>query len=175
MNRVSASIAHAFQSTALRFSVSRLTTFWSITSRWTTSKHSSNLDRPWTLSASLSSLDFGFSESPHTLDHGLPVNLWVHSISASKCISKLARFRPASESLNLVDLGLQVHLQPRSIPDSKCISEFTWSRSSSASPESLHRRLEIHLQGASAGVRWYRGNRCGQSDWEYLFGRCWSR
>jgi len=64
-----------------------------------------------------------------SLDLGLQVHLQTRSITASKCISKLARLRPASSH----DHGLQVHLQTHSIPASKCISEFIRSLSPSAS------------------------------------------
>jgi len=45
--------------------------------------------------------------SPNSLGHGLQMHLWVHSISASKCISKLAQSRPWSVSLSSLNLGLQ--------------------------------------------------------------------
>jgi len=51
----------------------------------------------------------------------LGVHLWVHSITASRCMSKLARPRPRSVSLSSVDLGLQVHLSTGSITVSKYI------------------------------------------------------
>jgi len=51
------------------------------------------------------------------------------SITASKCISKLARLRPPSSH----DHGLQVHLQTRSIMASKCISQLARSRPPSTS------------------------------------------
>jgi len=37
---------------------------------------------------------------PKSLDYGLELHLWVHSISASKSMSKLARWRPPSTSLS---------------------------------------------------------------------------
>jgi hypothetical protein len=45
------------------------------------------------------------------------VHLQIHSITASECISKLARLRPPSSH----DHGLQMHLQTRSIMASKYI------------------------------------------------------
>jgi len=126
MNRVSASIAHAFQSTDSRFTASRLTAFRSSTSRSTASKYSSNVDQSCPPTASLSSLDLGLSASQTWLDHGLRVHLWVHSILASKCISTLAQSRPPSESLSSLDLGQQVHRWYSSIPATKYIFEDWW-------------------------------------------------
>jgi len=77
------------------------------------------------------------------------VHLCVHSISASQCISKLARSRPPSASLSSLHLGLPVRLQTRSITASKCISEFTPSRPPSASPNSLDHGLPVHVQSLS--------------------------
>jgi len=51
------------------------------------------------------------SASPNSLDYGLPVHLWVHSISISNWICKLARSRPQSVSLSLLDCHFQVHLE----------------------------------------------------------------
>ena len=154
MNRVSTSIAHASRSTASRFTASRftasrLTAFRSIASSPTAFKYSSNFDRSWPLSV-----------SPNTHNCGFQVNLWVHSMSASKFISEFTR-----------SLGLQVHLQTRSIPPCRCISEFSRSQSPSASPNMLDHSLQVHLEGATAVVRRYRGNGGGQSDGEYIFGR----
>ena len=142
MNRVSASIAHASWSIAPRFTASRftacrlassgLTAFRSIASRTTTFKYSSNLDRSWA--------------SPNTLNYGFQVHLWVHSISASKCISTLARSWPPSQSLSWLNLGHQAHLQSHSILASKCLSEYTRSWLPSALPNSLDLGLQVHLQ-----------------------------
>jgi len=66
----------------------------------TASKYSSNLARSRPSSA-----------SPNSLDHGIQVHLHTPSITASKCISKLARLRPTSSH----EHDLQVHLQSRSI------------------------------------------------------------
>jgi len=93
----------------------------------------------------------------------LGVHLWVHSISASKSMSKLARSQPPSESLRSINLSLQLHFQPRSITasksisklarsrppsaslsSSKCISEFTQSRPPSALPNSLDCGLRVY-------------------------------
>ena len=71
---------------------------------------------------------------PKLHDHGLQMHLQtclitaskciseINLISASICISKLARSRPSSASLSSLDHSLQVHLQTCSITDSKCIS-----------------------------------------------------
>jgi len=94
---------------------------WSTASRSPSSMYSSNLDRSWSPSA-----------SPISCDYGLQLHLWVHSILASKCISKLSRLRPRITSLRSRDIGLQVHLWTRLIMVSNCICEFTWSRPPSA-------------------------------------------
>jgi hypothetical protein len=75
----------------------------------------------------------------------LQVLVQSRSITASKCISELARLRPPSSH----EHGLQVHLQTRSITASKCISEFTRSTSPSASLSSLDLSLQVHIQTRS--------------------------
>jgi hypothetical protein len=86
------------------------------------------------------------------------VYLQIRCITASKCISKLARVRPPSASLssfNLgfqvhpfvqLDIGLQVHLQTYLTTASKYISKFTRSRPPSASLRSLNCRLQVLLR-----------------------------
>jgi len=75
----------------------------------------------------------------------LQVLFQSHSITASKCISKLARSQAPSVSPNSLDYGLQVH----TITASKCIPEFTWSWPPSASLSSLDLGLQVHLQTRS--------------------------
>ena len=75
--------------------------------------------------------------------------LQTRSITASKCISRLARSRPPSASPNWLDYGLQMHLQIRSITASKCISKFAQSQSPSLSLKSLDYGLQVHLQTCS--------------------------
>ena len=65
--------------------------------------------------------------SPYMLNYVFQVHHWVHSISASKCISELNRSHPPSSSLSSLNIGLQMRLQTRLIPPSKCISQFTHS------------------------------------------------
>jgi hypothetical protein len=115
MNTVSAPVAPPSRTTA---------------SRLTASKYSSNLARSWPPSG-----------SPNSLDYGLQVHLQTRSITASKCISKLARLRPPSSH----DHGLQVHLQTRSISASKCISKLARLRP----PSSHDHGLQMHLQTRS--------------------------
>ena len=87
------------------------------------------------------------------------MHLQTHSITASKCIAKLAPIRPPSSH----DHDLQVHLQTRSITASKlvqswppsaylqtrlitasnCISNLTQSRPPSVSPNSLDYGLQV--------------------------------
>jgi len=78
------------------------------------------------------------SASLSSLDHGFQVYFQIRSITASKCISKLARLR----SPNSLDYGLQVYIQTRSITASKCISMLgrLWS------PNSLDHGLQVYLQ-----------------------------
>jgi len=100
-----------------------------------------------------------------SLDHGLQVYLHTRSITASKCISKLARSRPPSASPNSLDHGPQVYLQTRSITAckfarswppsaylhtrsitaSKCISKLARLPPPSASPKSLDHGLGVYL------------------------------
>jgi len=103
-------------------------------SKSTASKYTSNVARSYPASASSTSLN-----------HGLSVHLWVHSISVSYYISNLARSRPQRASPNLLDHGLPVHLQTHSITASKCISEFTRSRTPSTSPNWLDHGLGVYL------------------------------
>jgi len=49
--------------------------------------------------------------SPTSLDHGLQVYLQIPSITASKCLSKVARSRPRSISLSSPDRHFQAHLE----------------------------------------------------------------
>jgi len=73
------------------------------------------------------------------------VFLQTRSITASKCISKLARSRLPSVSLDSLDYGLQV----RTIMASKCISKLAQSRPPSASLSSLDLSLQVDLQTRS--------------------------
>jgi len=65
-----------------------------------------------------------------------------HSITASKCLSKLARSQPRSVSVKPHHYGLQT----RSIMASQCISKLARSRSRSASRSSLDHGLQLYLQ-----------------------------
>ena len=80
-----------------------------------------------------------------------PLQVLVHtrSITASKCISKLARSHPPSASPNSLDPGLQLHLCVHSIPFSKYISKLAQSRPPSVSPNMLDYCLQVHLQSCS--------------------------
>jgi len=113
------------------------------------------------------------SAPPITQDHGLQVHLKTRTITASKCIYKLAQSRPPSASPNLHNHGLQEILQTPSIAASKCISKppqvqppnlldhglrvctimattcistLAWSRSRGTSLSSLDHGLHVHLQ-----------------------------
>jgi len=65
--------------------------------------------------------------------------LQTRLITASKCISKLARSRFRSASLSSLDQGLQVYLQIRWITASKCISKLARSQPRRGSLSSLDR------------------------------------
>ena len=122
------------------------------------------------------------------------MHLQTRSITASRCITKLAGLQPPSSH----DHGLHVHLwtcvitaskcisnltrsQPQSqslnsqhyglqirmIIASKCISKLARSQPQSASPNSLNHSLQVHRYGVTVGVRRSRGNGSGQSDGVY--------
>ena len=91
--------------------------------------------------------------SPNTLNRGLEVHLWVHSISASKCISKLARSRPPSVSPNSLNYAIHVRMimaskfiakLARSRPP-ECISKYAWLLPPSAYSISLDHGLAVYL------------------------------
>jgi len=144
---VTSSQSHGFELTNQRIESHHLARLPSTASRSTTSKYSSNLAPSYPAT----------SVSANSLDHGLGVYLWVHSvwvglqlhlqthsITASKCISEFTRPRPPSASPNSLDHGLPVHLQTRSIMASKCISQFTPSRPPSSSPKQLNHGLQVY-------------------------------
>jgi len=78
------------------------------------------------------------------IDH-LQVLLQSRSITASKCISKLARLRPPSVSPSSLDYGLQVC----TITASMCISKLARSQSPSVSLNSHDYGLQVNLQTRS--------------------------
>jgi hypothetical protein len=96
------------------------------------------------------------STPPISSDHGHEVHLQTRSITASKCISKLARARPLSASLSSTIIALKcisklARLSPAcpfliyTISASKCISKFARSQPPSASPNSLDHCLQVHV------------------------------
>jgi hypothetical protein len=91
-------------------------------------------------------IDYGLQEHlQNSIDHGPHVQLSVHSISAAKGISKVARSWPRSVYLSSLNLGLPVYFQNRSITASKCISQFTRSQPPSAAPNSIDHSLQVQL------------------------------
>jgi len=76
------------------------------------------------------------------------MHLQSRSITASKCISKLARSRPRSASPNSLDHILQVYL---SITASKCISKLARSQPPSVCPNSLDHILQVYLLITASG------------------------
>ena len=64
------------------------------------SKHSYKLDQSWSWRASL-----------HSLYQGLHMSVRIWSITASKCISKLAQSQPRSVSLSVLDHHVQARLE----------------------------------------------------------------
>jgi len=125
-----------------------------LTNWWIESQHRAR--RPSTASKYSSNLTSSRppSASPNSLNHSLRVHLQTRSITATKCISKLARLRPPSSHNH----GLQVHLWVHLILASKWISEFTRSRPPSAYLNSLDQGFQAYHQWATAGVRRFTGN-----------------
>jgi len=103
--------------------------------------------------------------SPHSLDHGRQLHHHTRSITASNCISEMARLWPPGASTNSLDNGLQTrsiaaskvapswtpraYLQTRSISASKCISKLAPSRPPSVSPNLCDCGLQVNLQNRS--------------------------
>jgi len=81
----------------------------------------------------------------------LQVLIQSHSITASKCISKLGQSRPPIVTPNSLDYGRQV----RTNMPSKCISQLARSRSRSASLCSLNHGLQVYLQ-----IRSFTASKC---------------
>jgi len=82
----------------------------------------------------------------------LPVLIQTCSITASKCISKLARSQLPCASLNSLNRGLQVHLRCHSITASNYITKLARSLPPNASPNSLDHGLQVNLQIRSITV-----------------------
>jgi len=74
------------------------------------------------------------SASPHSLDHDLGVHRLVHSITASKRISKYARLPPPSVSLTELNHGLGVYYWIHSIIIFRRTSNLLSSTAPAASP-----------------------------------------
>jgi len=136
------------------------------------------------------------SASPNSLNHGLQVHLGVqlgrglqmhlqtHSITASKCISILARSRLPSAPLRYsIKASKCISTPARSWPASASLSS-TWYRSPSASPNSLDHSLQVHLPvhtiTASKCISKFSQSRspdtpaitlqyCLQPDWPYVY------
>ena len=105
-----------------------------------------------------------YGRSSVAVQSGWVIQLWLPNhftfcwwITASKCISKLARLRPQSASLSSLDLCLQVHLQTCSIMALKCTCEFTQSQTASASPHSHNDDLQVHFSVHNITVWWKGG------------------
>jgi len=163
--KVTSSHSHGFELTNRWVESQHLVRLPLTASRSTTSKYFSNLPRSSpAASASLNSLDHSAeciskftqfwppSACPNSLDYGLAVHLWVHSISVSRCISEFTQSRPPSASLSSLNLGLQVHLWVHSISASKCISQLARSQPRSVSLSSLYQHLQAHLELLSITV-----------------------
>jgi hypothetical protein len=82
------------------------------------------------------------SGSPNSFDRGVQVHIETSSITASKCISELARSQPPGVSLHSPNYGLQVH----TITASKCISKLVRSRPRKVSLSSLDRHFQALLE-----------------------------
>jgi len=125
---------------------------WELTNWWMESQHPVRL--PSTASRYSSNLAQSqpASVSPNSLDHGLQVQFQTRSMTASKCISRLIRLRPACSHNH----GLQVHisklarLRPPGSHDRglhQCISKVarSWPRSVSLSSLDVHFHVHIEL------------------------------
>jgi hypothetical protein len=77
-----------------------------LTNWWIESQHP--VHRPWT--ASMYMYELTRLRPPFSHDHGLQVHLQHPSMTASKCISKLAPLQLPSVCRNLLDYFLGVHL-----------------------------------------------------------------
>jgi len=64
------------------------------------------------------------SSYPLSHDYSLQAHLWVHMISASRCMSELNRSPPLSESLSSVYRHFQAHLK---LLSSTACSQFRWT------------------------------------------------
>ena len=122
--------------------------------RWIASKYSSKLRLSWPPSASPNSLYYSLQTSSITASKCIsklarlrPPSAYLQTrlITASKCISKLARSRPPNISPHSLNCGLQVHLQTRSITSPKCISKFAQLQPPCSSTNSLDHDLRVHL------------------------------
>jgi len=82
---------------------------------------------------------------PLSLNQGLQIHLYPHSITALKFISKLPRSWPLSASPNSLDHNLQRYLQTRTFTASKNISKLARSWP----PISHDHGLQVHLQTRS--------------------------
>jgi len=102
---------------------------------------SSKVKSPCVIPMVASSLTDEVSPGTPSIDR-LQALIQSHSITDSKCISKLAWSRPPSESPDWLDYGLQV----RTIMASNCISKHARSPPPSASPNLLDHNLRVHLQ-----------------------------
>jgi len=105
---------------------------WSTSFRSTASKYSSNYDCSWPPGV-----------SANTLNYSLQVDFWVHLMSASECLTKLAWSWPPSASPNLLEYGLQVHLWVHLTADTKSIFQLAWSQPPSATLRCNARCMEI--------------------------------
>jgi len=118
----------------------------------TASKYSSNIPQYPPPSASHNSLGHGLQVylETHSITASKCISK-VHSISASKCMSQLVRSLPPSPCPNSLCHGHRLHLQTRSITASECISKLSPLRP----PSSHDRDLQVHLP-----TRWITAPKC---------------
>ena len=88
-------------------------------------------------------LRYWWIDSLHPVRRPFQVLVQFRSITASKCISKLAQSQPPSASRNLLNHSLQLYLQTSSIMAYKCISKLAQSRHASVSPDLLDNGLQV--------------------------------
>ena len=125
----------------------KLTPEWSFRFRRSSLHESSKVKSPFQIPMVAGSLTDEVSPGMPSIDR-LQALIQSHSITDSKCISKVARSRPPNASPNSLDHGLQVNFQTDSITACK----FAWSWPPTASPITLDHRLQVHLQTCSITI-----------------------
>jgi hypothetical protein len=98
--------------------------------------------------------------SPSSLNYGLQVHLWVHSLLASTCTSILTRSQCPITSPSSLRLSLHLNLLICSITTSNCIPEHVWSRPPSAAVSLLDHHIPVHHEVFSTDCSQSRSTVC---------------